>query len=252
MNRKTPEAEKILEEKQADGDQHLEFCAQQYEAQMARGKFFLHEHPRDATSWTRPSIERIKNRDDVYLVTGALWRYGLVSRDEHGQGLCKKAMSFMTNSREIANLVFLRCTNDRQAIGVWREYGFGVKRAGGPRLRGPCGYQVVRSVILDVQNMVVLQDLTDVANATQGQWRFPIPSHCKEIQTIYYYAKDGFSWHRHVPLTDGRAREAQIYPEGFVRAIVQGLLRQLRKSKPAIMGLSWGRQIRRMTSTSRR
>eukprot|EP00435_Cladocopium_sp_Y103_P049982 s1685_g15.t1 len=90
LNRKTPEAEQILMEKQADGDQHLEFCAEQYERQMDRGGFFLHEHPRDASSWTRPSIERIKNRDDVYLVTGDLCRYGLVSEDEHGEGFSKK------------------------------------------------------------------------------------------------------------------------------------------------------------------
>ena len=71
-------------------------------------------------------------------------------------------------------------------------------------------------------------------------WRFPIPSHCKEIQTIYYYLKDGFTWHRHVPLTDGRVKDAQVYPEGLVRAIVQSLLRQLRKSKPAIMAMTVG------------
>ena len=52
--------------------------------------------------------------------------------------------------------------------------------------------------------------------------------------------KPGYTWHRHVPLTDGRARNAQVYPEGLVRAIVQGLLRHLRSKKAWVCGISVG------------
>lgn len=54
---------------------------------------------------------------------------------------------------------------------------------------GPKRYPVVRRVILDVKNMVVLQDLQDAANATKEEWKFSIPRHCKEVQTIFYYVK---------------------------------------------------------------
>lgn len=118
LNRKTPEAEKSLEEKQKQGDEHLEFCARQYEAQMERGGFFLHEHPRDATSWERPCMKRLREKEGVYLVTADLCRYGLTSRDEHGSGFSKKPTFFLTNSEEIANELSLRCSNDCHVLHI--------------------------------------------------------------------------------------------------------------------------------------
>lgn len=186
FNRKTPEAEAALREKEEEGEQHLEFCAEQYEAQMDRGGFFLHVHPSTARSWKRPCIGRTAARDDVFLVKADLCRYGLMSKDEWGEGPSRKTTSFLTNSEEIANNLSLRCTNDSQAIGVWKEYRRNVKRAGGRRTAGPLHFPVVRRVILDVKNMVVLQDLKDAQNAPKDLWRFEIPKRCKEVQMIFY------------------------------------------------------------------
>ena len=240
FNRKTPEAEAALREKEEEGEQHLEFCAEQYEAQMDRGGYFLHEHPSTARSWKRPCIERTAARDDVFLVKADLCRYGLMSKDEWGEGPSRKTTSFLTNSEEMANELSLRCTNDSQAIGVWKEYRRNVKRAGGRRTAGPLHFPVVRRVILDVKNMVVLQDLKDAQNAPKDLWRFEIPKRCKEVQMIFYYVKKGHTYHRHVPLTDGRAKQAQVYPEGLVRSIVQGLLRQLKKPVAYACGVTMG------------
>ena len=240
FNRKTPEAEAALREKEEEGEQHLEFCAEQYEAQMDRGGYFLHEHPSTARSWKRPCIERTAARDDVFLVKADLCRYGLMSKDEWGEGPSRKTTSFLTNSEEMANELSLRCTNDSQAIGVWKEYRRNVKRAGGRRTAGPLHFPVVRRVILDVKNMVVLQDLKDAQNAPKDLWRFEIPKRCKEVQMIFYYVKKGYTYHRHVPLTDGRAKQAQVYPEGLVRSIVQGLLRQLKKPVAYACGVTMG------------
>ena len=122
LNMRTPEGQAKVQQKEEEGDQHLEFCAQQYEAQMARGGYFLHEHPWSARSWKRPCMQRLAARDDVYVVTGDLCRYGLQSEDEWGVGLAKKATNFMTNSPEIAKELSLRCTNQHQAMGVWKEF----------------------------------------------------------------------------------------------------------------------------------
>lgn len=88
--------------------------------------------------------------------------------------------------------------------------------------------------------MVVLQDLKDVKAATREQWAFKIPRSCKEVQTIFYYVKPGYDYHRHVPLTDGRAKFAQVYPEGLVRAIIRGLLQQLRSQHAVVLGVTVG------------
>jgi len=240
LNVKTEEDAEKLREKEIEGEKHLEFCVEQYEAQMERGGIFLHEHPKTARSWKKGCIKRLAERDDVFMVTADLCQYGLRSRDQFGEGSARKETTFLTNSEEMANQLSLRCTNSRQSLGIWRQYDFKLKRAGGPRMWGPKRYPVVRRVILDVKNMVVLQDLQDAANATKEEWKFEIPRHCKEVQTIFYYVKPGYTWHRHVPLTDGRARNAQVYPEGLVRAIVQGLLRHLRSKKAWVCGISVG------------
>lgn len=79
---------------------------------------------------------------------------------------------------------------------------------------------VVRRVTLDVDKQVVLQDLTDVAIASDDVWHFAVSRSCKRLETGFYYLKRGCSWHRRVPLTDGRAKKAEVYPEGLVRAII--------------------------------
>ena len=53
--------------------------------------------------------------------------YGLKSQDEWGDGLAKKPTNFMTNSPEIAKELSLRCTNQNQAMGVWKEFKFNLR-----------------------------------------------------------------------------------------------------------------------------
>ena len=36
---------------EAEGRVHLQFCAELYQMQLDAGRFFLHEHPKNATSW---------------------------------------------------------------------------------------------------------------------------------------------------------------------------------------------------------
>ncbi len=41
---------------------HIDFVASLYEEQIDGGRYFLHEHPQYASSWTVLSIERVKAR----------------------------------------------------------------------------------------------------------------------------------------------------------------------------------------------
>ena len=240
LNVRTEEARQLLDEKEEEGTIHLEFCVKQYEAQMKRGKYFLHEHPQSARSWKLGCIQKLASRDDVFKVIGDMCPYGMVSADDVGEGRVKKPTSFLTNSAEIADALALRCDNDKQAVGVWRRTDRGLQFGVGPGLKGPSRSQVVRRITLDLTNQVVLQDLRDANNAPNWQWKFAIPKACKHVETVFHYVKPGYLWHRHVPLVDGRARQAEIYPEGLVRAIIDGLLRQLKKQRPFICELSLG------------
>lgn len=240
LNARTEEAKQLLEEKEREGTMHLDFCVEQYEAQMKRGKYFLHEHPQSARSWKLACIQRLASNDAVFKITGDMCRHGMVAVDEVGEGLVKKPTTFLTNSAEIAEALALRCDNDKQAIGIWRRTDHGLQFSVGPGAKGPSRSQVVRRITLDLTNQVVLQDLRDANNAPKWQWTFAIPKICKHVETVFHYVKTGYSWHRHVPLIDGRAKLAEIYPEGLVRAIIDGLLKQLKKQKPVICGLSLG------------
>ena len=50
INARTPEGREKLRIKVQQARKHLYFCAQIYRMQMASGRYFLHEHPKMATS----------------------------------------------------------------------------------------------------------------------------------------------------------------------------------------------------------
>ena len=54
---------------------HLDFVTSLYQEQLDGGRYFLHEHPRYATSWSVPSIAKILGRDDVKMAHGDQCQY---------------------------------------------------------------------------------------------------------------------------------------------------------------------------------
>ena len=54
---------KIVEAEKAAGRVHMKFCFEMYELQRRNGRFFAHEHPSTATSWSLS--EHVRLRDEV-------------------------------------------------------------------------------------------------------------------------------------------------------------------------------------------
>ena len=46
-------------EKLENAKKHIRFCVELYKMQIEGGRYFLHEHPRRATSWQMPEIVRL-------------------------------------------------------------------------------------------------------------------------------------------------------------------------------------------------
>ena len=132
------------------GRRHLEFCTQLYNIQWEAGRYFLHEHPAGASSWSEKCIQKLLNKHGVMRVNGDQCRYGLVATDNGYTGPARKSTGFMTNSPCIAKSLSKRCENTAH----------------------------------------------------------------KKMQ-------------EHVPLTDGRAKAAQVYPPALYKAICQGLRQQM-------------------------
>ena len=219
----------VVQSKLGEARRHLEFCTQLYEQQMQRGKLFLHEHPNTARSWREPCIQRICEMPFVQRITGDMCRQGMVGQDEHGVALVKKPTGYMTNSKCIAQELSLRCENRPGELQVWRRLDLNAKRAVTVRKGGPRWEQVVRRVTMDVDNHVVLQDLRDVQNASQQDLFFTLPTTTQNIETIFYYKAEDSKWHRHVQLINGRAKKAEVYPEGLIRSILKGVRREMEK-----------------------
>ena len=76
-----------------------------YWDQVARGKFFLHEHPATASSWDLPMIRELAEHPGVVIVTGDMCRWGMhLPEESHNQGtdqsvLVKKPTKVPSQSR---------------------------------------------------------------------------------------------------------------------------------------------------------
>ena len=63
---------------------HLEFVASLYRDQLDAGRYFLHEHPRWATSWSVACIEKIAGHPKVQTVHGDQCQYGAQTQSSDG------------------------------------------------------------------------------------------------------------------------------------------------------------------------
>ena len=81
-----------------------------YRRQLRRGKHFLHKHPQSAASWLEDPVKSVAQLEHVHVVTGDQCMYGLTTPAEGG-GIApaRKSTTFMTSSRQTAELISTRC-----------------------------------------------------------------------------------------------------------------------------------------------
>ena len=85
----------------------MRICA----TQVREGRYFLFEHPKTASSWKMPEVEKVARMAGVAKVRTDMCAFGMCSKDEEGVGLVKKPTSMMTNSPEVARRLDKRCCN---------------------------------------------------------------------------------------------------------------------------------------------
>ena len=84
---------------------HIKLCLVLYKMQMERGRYLLHEHPNNATSWTMSEVKELAEMPGV-LTTGCdMCAYGLKIADEKGEALVEKRTWFLTNSPEVCKRI---------------------------------------------------------------------------------------------------------------------------------------------------
>ena len=92
--------------RQAAGEVHLRFCCELYMAQLQGGRFFLHEHPDAASSWSVACIQELLAHPQVGRATGDQCQYGQATR--HGHTI-KKPTGWMSNAPEVLKELSRRC-----------------------------------------------------------------------------------------------------------------------------------------------
>ena len=97
--------------KEIEGHVHLAFCMELYELQVNQGRFFLHEHPRTATSWQAPSVERVARLPGVSKVHAHMCPFDMRVLFEGSQKLVFKPTTWMSNSPCILKELNKQCTN---------------------------------------------------------------------------------------------------------------------------------------------
>ena len=102
FNARTPEGKRKLVKARRAAEVHLRFCADMYQEQVRQGRYFLHEHPKTATSWEVPCMKKPVDNPRVYKVSADMCQFGMKSTDKLGEGYAKKPTMFVTNSIEMA------------------------------------------------------------------------------------------------------------------------------------------------------
>ena len=89
---------------------HMQFVAQLYLDQIYEGRYFLHEHPKHASSWELECMRRMRLIPGVEVVQGDQCQYGAEAPHGPNKGSpVLKPTGFMSNSKEILREMSRRC-----------------------------------------------------------------------------------------------------------------------------------------------
>ena len=86
---------------------HLRFVCELYTEQVQAGRYFLHEHPANATSWQEECMQKVLELEKVAVTVGDQCQYG--QQDVDGTPI-KKPTKWMSNSEHLHYALGKRCT----------------------------------------------------------------------------------------------------------------------------------------------
>ena len=74
------ESQEISKLKRERIDPQIRACVQAYKLQMETQKHFVHEHPKDSTSWEMPEVQSLASDPRVHSIDGPMCRWSLKAR----------------------------------------------------------------------------------------------------------------------------------------------------------------------------
>ena len=98
----------------------MRFITSLYRKQVRVGRNFLHEHPKNATSWMLDAVKRMMKEEGVMVAEADQCMFGLKTWGDSTSKLvpAKKPTTFMTNSRALGQELNKKCdhTHEHQSL----------------------------------------------------------------------------------------------------------------------------------------
>ena len=89
-----------------------------YEEQIRRGRYFLHEHPLEASSWLDPRVISLQKRKGVLTASSPVCCFKAKIETKDGSknvnSFVYKSTKWMTNSKALAEALEKRCSNSNE------------------------------------------------------------------------------------------------------------------------------------------
>ena len=81
-------------------------CVQSYKLQIKMQKHFVHEHPKDSSSWEMPEVQSLIHDPSVYSIDGPMCCWSLKDRGSKDETeFMRKRTRWITSSKEIAEVL---------------------------------------------------------------------------------------------------------------------------------------------------
>ena len=97
------ESQEISKLKTERIEPQIRTCVQANKLQMEMQKHFVHEHPKDSTSWEMPEVQSLVSDPRVHSIDGLMCRWSLKARGSNEKLEFKKVQTrWITSSKEIA------------------------------------------------------------------------------------------------------------------------------------------------------
>ena len=107
-----------FKERKKGAIRHIEFCTAIYRLQSAAGRYWVHEHPESASSWSWMTMVKLHGLPGVIKVRADQFMYGLTTKVGEEEKPCKKPTGFLTNSWRIAKELSRICDKSHSHLSL--------------------------------------------------------------------------------------------------------------------------------------
>ena len=98
--------EEISKMKTGRIEPQIRTCVQAYRLQVEMQKHFVHEHPKDSTSWKMPEVQSLARDRRVYSIDGPMCRWSMAGRGPNDkEEFMRKQAIWLTRSKKIDDVL---------------------------------------------------------------------------------------------------------------------------------------------------